>query len=49
MCVQKGMVKETLRHMHGIIVGPPRLTPGEGAMIDGHYVPPNVRSPCFKP
>ncbi|KAI0887003.1 cytochrome P450 [Annulohypoxylon maeteangense] len=38
----KGVVKETLRLMHGIIVGPPRLTPAEGAEIDGYFVPPNV-------
>ncbi|KAI0871745.1 cytochrome P450 [Hypoxylon argillaceum] len=40
--VLSGVVKETLRLMHGIIVGPPRLTPAEGAEIDGHFVPPNV-------
>ena len=28
--------------MHGIIVGPPRVTPPSGAQVDGHYVPPKV-------
>jgi hypothetical protein len=40
--ILKGVVKESLRLMHGIIVGPPRLTPSQGAVIDGHYVPPNA-------
>ncbi|KAH8597686.1 cytochrome P450 [Bisporella sp. PMI_857] len=37
-----GIVKESLRLMHGIIIGPPRVTPPEGATIDGYYVPPNT-------
>ena len=28
--------------MHGIIVGPPRVTPSSGAQVDGHYVLPKV-------
>ncbi|KAI1809586.1 cytochrome P450 [Poronia punctata] len=40
--VLTGVVKESLRLMHGIIVGPPRLTPAAGAEVDGHYVPPDV-------
>ncbi|KAJ5570099.1 Cytochrome P450 [Penicillium hispanicum] len=40
--VLNGVVKESLRLMHGIIVGPPRLTPSTGAQIDGYQVPPGV-------
>lgn len=39
---QSGVVKESLRLMHGIIVGPPRVVPSSGAQIDGHRVPPKV-------
>lgn len=42
MLRQSGVVKESLRLMHGIIIGPPRVVPASGAQIDGHYVPPKV-------
>ncbi|KAG0647043.1 Cytochrome P450 monooxygenase BOT1 [Hyphodiscus hymeniophilus] len=38
--ILNGIVKETLRLMHGILVGPPRVVPSSGAEVDGHYVPP---------
>lgn len=41
--ILKGVIQESLRLMHGIIVGPPRLTPAQGAIIDGYPVPANVR------
>ena len=43
--VKRGVVKESLRLMHGIIVGPPRLVPASGVEIDGYFVPPKVCNP----
>ncbi|KAJ5205354.1 Cytochrome P450 [Penicillium cf. griseofulvum] len=40
--ILKGVIQESLRLMHGIIVGPPRLTPAQGAVIDGYPVPGNM-------
>ena len=41
---QSGTVKESLRLMHGIITGPPRVTPLSGAQVDGYNIPPKVCS-----
>lgn len=40
--ILKGVVKESLRLMHGIIVGPPRVTPSMGVTIDGYRIPGDV-------
>ncbi|KAL2061094.1 hypothetical protein VTL71DRAFT_9146 [Oculimacula yallundae] len=41
-----GIVKESLRHTHGVATGPARLVGPGGAYIDGHFVPPKTVVAC---